>query len=100
MSTKGKGKAQRLEHQMSPWFESGIVKISDADTPFLNALRKEMRQYPNSRTLDCMDAVYWALRMIPEVLKMETRDAMPIFGEAKQEKVYDFTVFGRGNRYG
>jgi hypothetical protein len=95
MKTKGKGKAQRLEHQMSPWFESGIVKISDADTPFLNALRKEMRQYPNSRTLDCMDAVYWALRMIPEVLKMETRDEMPLFGEKKKEKVYDFSVFGR-----
>lgn len=97
MRTGGKGKAQRLEHQMAPWFESGVVKISDADTPFLNALRKEMRQYPNSKTLDCMDAVYWALMQIPDVLmipKKEVGVLNPYFKERDKPK-HAFEAFSR-----
>ena len=78
MKTGGKGKMERLERQMSPWLESMRVRISDADTPFLNELRKELREYPNNRHDDAMDAVYWALRGMPEVLAMPvTNDELP-----------------------
>jgi len=70
MPTRGRGKEKRLEREMSPWFANGVVKISTAETPFLNSLRKEMRDYPHGKFMDCLDAVYWALRMMPHVLKM------------------------------
>jgi len=68
MKTGGKSKSERLEKQMGPWLESGRVRISNAETPFLNALRAELDDYPNNDYDDCMDAVYWALRGIPDVL--------------------------------
>ena len=75
--TGGKGKKERLERQMGPWFENGTVRISDADTPFLNALRKEMDDYPHG-TMDCMDSVYWALRQMPDILIIKAEpDRLP-----------------------
>jgi predicted phage terminase large subunit-like protein len=67
--TKGKNKHVRLR-EMAPWFENGRVRISDANTPFLNELRKEMRLFPNTPHDDAMDAVYWALTAIMDVLQM------------------------------
>lgn len=67
--TKGKNKHVRLR-EMAPWFENGRVRISDANTPFLNELRKEMRLFPNTPHDDAMDAVYWALTAIVDVLQM------------------------------
>jgi len=74
MKTGGKGKDARLVKQMSPWLESGIVRISDAETPFLNELRKELDMYPLCRYDDALDAVYWALRGMPDVLQMPVED--------------------------
>jgi predicted phage terminase large subunit-like protein len=70
MKTGGKGKAARLEREMQPWFASGRVRISTAETPFLNELRKEMNDYPFNEHDDAMDAVYWALRGMPDVLAL------------------------------
>jgi phage terminase large subunit-like protein len=70
MKTGGKTKPDRLEKQMGPMLESGRVKISDADTPFLNELRKELREWPENSHDDAMDAVYWALRGMPDALVM------------------------------
>jgi phage terminase large subunit-like protein len=84
MKTGGKGKMERLERQMGPWLESMRVRISDADTPFLNELRKELREYPNNRHDDAMDAVYWALRGMPDVLAMPyNNDELPSFEKKK-----------------
>jgi hypothetical protein len=69
MITKGKGKAERLERQLGPWLENGILRISDGNTPFLNALRKALDEYPNWH-LDPIDAVYWYARSIPDVLQI------------------------------
>jgi len=71
MKTGGKSKGIRLERQMAPWFENGKIRISDADTPFLNELRHEMDLYPNCAHDDALDAVYWALRGMTDVLIME-----------------------------
>ena len=68
LKTGGKGKAKRLERYLQPALASGMVKISDGNTPFLNALRKELADYPNGKHDDTLDAVYWALRGIPDVL--------------------------------
>ena len=68
MKTGGKGKDARLLRQMGPWLESGMVKISDANTPFLNELRKELQKYKMTPHDDALDAVYWALRGMPDVL--------------------------------
>jgi phage terminase large subunit-like protein len=68
LKTGGRGKAKRLERELQPLLASGMVKISDADTPFLRALRKELSDYPNGKHDDTLDAVYWALRGMPDVL--------------------------------
>ena len=70
MKTGGKGKGERLERQMGPWIENGTVRISDADTPFLVELRRELDNYPLCDHDDALDAVYWSLRGMPEVLTM------------------------------
>ena len=85
MKTGGKGKDIRLVRQMAPWLESGMVRISDAETPFLNELRKELDMYPMSKHDDALDAVYWALRGIPDVLVMPTPvDEIPEYAEKKR----------------
>lgn len=85
MKTGGKGKDIRLVKQMSPWLESGMVRISDAETPFLNELRKELDMYPLSKHDDALDAMYWALRGMPDVLVMPTPvDEIPEFARKKK----------------
>ena len=73
--TGGKRKADRLVLGLGPWLANGRVLISDADTPFLMALRRFLSLYPNvSRNdpgWDAADSVYWALHAFPECLVME-----------------------------
>ena len=87
MKTGGKGKNIRLVRQMGPWLESGIVRISDAETPFLNELRKELDMYPLSKHDDALDAVYWALRGMPDVLQLPREDyLLPEFALKKKNR--------------
>jgi predicted phage terminase large subunit-like protein len=97
MKTGGKGKGVRLERQMSPWLENGFVRISDADTPFLNELRHELDLYPNCAHDDALDALYWALRGMPDVLTLGRESVQeeilePKYQGAKQEN--PFIAFG------
>jgi phage terminase large subunit-like protein len=95
LKTGGKGKAKRFERILQPALASGQVKISDAQTPFLNALRKELADYPNGKHDDTLDAVYWALRGLPDVLVGETVfDEIPI-GEKRARKPNPFNAFAR-----
>ena len=75
--TKGMRKADRLVLGLGPWLANGRVLISDAETPFLDALRRFLRLYPavtrNDPGWDAADAVYWALHAFPECLTMEYR---------------------------
>ena len=70
MKTEGKGKPERLERQLGPWLENGTILISDGDTPFLQFLRKCLRKYPQYFK-DPIDGMYWAVRGMPEVLRLE-----------------------------
>lgn len=74
MKTGGKSKAERLVKQMGPYLRTGRVRISDGNSKFLNALRNFFNAYPNVERhdpgWDAADAVYWALRGMPDVLAM------------------------------
>lgn len=95
MKTGGKGKALRLEKQMGPWFENGTIRVSDAETPFLNELRRELDSYPLCDHDDAMDAVYWAMRGMPDVLGMpDAREDIPV-GIRKKKTANPFLAFGR-----
>lgn len=55
------------------WFENGTVKISNADTPFLNALRRGLDKFfdldAKSPSFDAWDAVFHAMKNMPDVLQ-------------------------------
>lgn len=85
--TGGRRKSSRLERELQPWLAIGRVRISDAETPFLNALRHELNTYPNNKHDDCMDAVYWALRGMPDVLQMPSpEEELPAPRRRKKKK--------------
>ena len=85
MQTHGQGKEERLEKQLGPWMERGTILISDGDTPFLNFLRKCLSKYPKWY-LDPIDAVYWAMRGMPEILKYIDKNEVPATPEQKKKK--------------
>lgn len=66
-STKGENKTIRLR-RMAPMFATGRVRVSDASSPFLDELRRELRQFPNCNHDDAMDAVFWALTAVMDAL--------------------------------
>ena len=73
MLTKGVNKHLRQEKVLGPALETGIVRISDADTPFLNLLRKSLDDYPDGNE-DVRDASYWAVRAFPELMVVPSGD--------------------------
>jgi predicted phage terminase large subunit-like protein len=83
MKTKGKGKNIRFKI-MQPWLESGQVRISDAETPFLRELRHELDMWPLCKYDDALDALYWALRGMSEVLSRPVSDELPEYGVKKK----------------
>jgi hypothetical protein len=60
---------------MSAWFESGKVRVSDADTKFLRIFRSFLEKYPrigkHEPEWDAADSVYYALLGMPDVLQNE-----------------------------
>ena len=73
---------------MAPWLESGMIRISDAETPFLAELRKELDLYPFCKYDDALDALYWACRGMPDVLVVEEdeEDELPSIERRRKEK--------------
>jgi predicted phage terminase large subunit-like protein len=83
--TGGKGKKSRFTI-MSPWLESGQVRISNAETPFLNELRKELNMYPLCKYDDALDALWYGLIGVKDVLSRPIEeDGIPKY-EVKQIK--------------
>ncbi len=72
--TGGKHKADRLWRLMSGWFEIGKVRVSDANTKYLNLLRSFLDKFPNldihAPEWDVADSVYLILIGMPDVLQM------------------------------
>lgn len=95
MLTKGRGKALRQEKEMSPWMEVGIIKISDADDPFLNLLRRSLDDYPDGND-DVRDAAYWCCKSVPEVLHLpDDTDTLPMaVRDRHQRKPNPFNALG------
>ena len=72
IGTGGKSKDQRYK-LLSPFLESGIVVVSDARSSFLDELRYELDNYTGDKSLphdDCLDALYWAVRAMPDATNM------------------------------
>lgn len=69
---KVRDKKSRIEKEIGPWLENGTIRISDAQTPFLDALRRGLNQFydlpKTDYAFDAWDAVYHAVKMMPEVL--------------------------------
>lgn len=86
----GVPKTRRLVNGLGPWLKVAKVVISDASSPFLNALRNFLRKYPNVSKhdpgWDAADSVYRALVAMPHVLTMpSTKSGLPsIHGKEKQ----------------
>lgn len=66
-------KADRLEKELFPLLDDGIVSISSADTPFLNAARKLLQEFytidAHDPAWDAWDAIYQALKGMPDALR-------------------------------
>jgi hypothetical protein len=96
MKTKGRGKGRRLEGEMAPWLENGTVRLSDAETPFLNELRHELDTYPDCENDDALDALYWSLRGMPDVLVLRDEKELPVPGfEKRKRQISPMVAFGR-----
>jgi hypothetical protein len=63
-------KSDRLYRHLSPLLENGLLLISDADTPFLNAARRFFDRFPNiaegDMEWDVADSVYHMVSVFPE----------------------------------
>jgi len=97
MKTKGVAKSQRLYEGMSAPLETGRIRISDEDTPFLNALRKWLEEFPNISVhdsgWDAADATYWALKGVPDVLAVPTTEGNALIPSKKAH--FNRFAFGR-----
>jgi hypothetical protein len=69
---KIRSKKDRLSKNSS-FFENMDIRISDADTPFLNALRRAFNRFydlsEKDYAFDAWDAVFHAMRQMPDALK-------------------------------
>ena len=72
---KVKSKEDRFEKDAAKWLENMTVRINSADTDFLNAVRYGLDHFfeldKHSKSKDALDAVYHALKGLPDVLKIE-----------------------------
>jgi hypothetical protein len=97
--TGGQSKRNRQERVLGPWLEMGFIMISDADTPFLNALRKALDDWPNG-DMDEIDSVYAYAQTIPDVLAMpterdESEDGGAVNWGAPKRKANPWAALGR-----
>ena len=78
----------------------GKIMVSDADTPFLNDLRKALWEFPHGN-LDVLDALFGVSKTIPDVLvvdKLPEDQSLPSARRKRKHK-NPFGSFG-ARRYG
>jgi phage terminase large subunit-like protein len=61
MNPGGQGKGPRFQNVMAPLFQRGWARISDKESPFMQAFRREWLRWPWGDHDDTLDAVYWML---------------------------------------
>jgi hypothetical protein len=83
---KIRDKKLRFLNEIHPWIENAVIRISDENTPFLNALRYLMDNFfdidankPNE-ALDAGDSLYHAAKLIPEILRTPASDDISPMG--------------------
>ena len=86
---KIRSKKDRWINDAARWFEDGTVKISSADTPFLNALRRLFDKFydldpKHDYSFDAGDAVYHALKNMPDVLIRGSTESFPVHTTLKR----------------
>lgn len=80
---EGKGvqnKRARFDSECAPHLESGLVKISDEETPYNLALRRLCDNFwdikDGDEALDAGDALYHAMKLDPSMLRVPTMQSM------------------------
>ena len=91
--TGGKAKHYRQERELGPWLENGKVMVSDGDTPYLNALRKALDDFPDGNN-DIRDGLYWLLYAFPETLIMPEAEERVSRRERQKERHPIYAVAG------
>lgn len=85
-------KRTRIEAELSPWLENGVVKISDENTPYLNAVRYGLDNFFDldfkrpHESIDALDGLYHAVKRFPEVLRDSVNSDNISPDEMKQQK--------------
>ncbi len=74
---KKKSKGHRFQEVMAPFFELGVVKLSDATTEFLMQFIDEWVSFPYGRYDDCLDAVYCLIFAAQAYIKMPSLQKFP-----------------------
>lgn len=95
-----KSKKDRWINDAARWFEDGTIKISTKDTPFLNAFRRLFDKFydldpKHDYSFDAGDAVYHALKNMPDVLVKQSTGSFPahqVF-KRKHNPLQGFNVF-------
>ncbi|MEX1071224.1 MAG: hypothetical protein WEC37_01235, partial [Anaerolineales bacterium] len=62
MNPGGQGKGPRFQNAMAPLFERGWARVSDMQSPFMQAFQREWLRWPWGYHDDTLDATYWMLR--------------------------------------
>jgi len=100
---KPKNKKTRIQTELAPWLENATILISDLQTPYLDKLRDGMENFSElddnraDERLDALDALYHAVKGMPEVLIGKNYgDELPqVF--IRRESVHPLA--GRNQRY-
>jgi hypothetical protein len=84
---------------IAKWFENGTIRISNADTPFLNAVRRLFEKFydldpKHDYSFDAGDAVFHAMRNMPEILTVQVNE-LP-----SEKKIFKHPLAGIGSYSG
>lgn len=102
---KIRDKKLRFLNELHPWIESGVIRISDENTPFLNALRYLMDNFFDidagkpHEALDAGDSLYHAAKLIPEILRMPVSEDISPLALTTHSGLWH-PLMGRGVRNG
>ncbi len=80
---KAKDKKTRIQTELAPWLENGVIRISDRRSPYLDTLRDALDNFGEldankaDDRLDCLDSLYHAAKGMPEVLVGRFNEELP-----------------------
>jgi len=95
-----RGTKERRQYEvLSPLLERAALRVSTADTPFLNCFRSYLESYPNidahAPEWDVADAVFWATFVFPQLSEMARTAEDASFFVKKKKKENPFVSLGR-----